>query len=192
MGTYRFHTMFHRFVILNALLLSLVSGQAVADQNAEGLDKLFGALATAEYRETALRLEREIWRVWLDSGDDRIDREMKAGIRTMSGGRLESAIRHFTRITEMAPKFAEGWNKRATAYYLNDELARSMHDIQKTLRLEPRHFGAIAGMGLIFLRQGDEHGAMSAFEQVLKIYPSAPGANAQVKRLRKKLKGQSV
>ena len=81
-----------------------------------------------------------------------------------SAGRLTAAIAEFGRVIEMAPDFAEGWNKRATAYYLNDELEASVADIQRTLVLEPRHFGALSGMGLIFLQSGDPRGALAAFE----------------------------
>lgn len=184
--------MFKPLVILSALLLSLAGGAVPADQNAEKLDPLFRELAAAEYQETALQLEREIWRTWLESGDEEVNSELRAGIRAMSDGRMDEAIRRFSEVTEMAPAFAEGWNKRATAYYLDDELVKSMRDIQRTLRLEPRHFGAISGMGLIFLQQGDERSALEAFEEVLKIHPMAPGARKHAERLREKLEGERI
>jgi len=167
-------------VILKQCVVALVlvaCGAAVhADQNAPNLDKLFKELARAEHPITAQQLEREIWRAWLDIDDEEVDSELKAGMRDMSSSRLEESIDHFTRVTELAPEFAEGWNKRATAYFYNGELARSMRDIQKTLSLEPRHFGAISGMGLIFLKQGNERAALEAFRRVLEIYPLSPSA----------------
>lgn len=183
--------MFKRFIVLTIALAGLAGG-ASADQNAENLDSLFRELAAAEYPITAQQVESEIWRAWLRIDDQEVDKEMKAGIRAMSTGRIDESIRHFTDVVEHAPGFAEGWNKRATAHYLNDELVKSMRDIQKTLELEPRHFGAISGMGLIFLKRGDERGALDAFEEVLKIYPMAPGAGKHVERLREKLQGQGV
>ncbi len=180
-----------RFVIVNLLLLVIASAAARADQNSAMLDPLFSELAAAQNAVAAMVLEQKIWRIWLASGDEDIDRELEAGISAMSGGRLEDAIRHFGTVIEMAPGFAEGWNKRATAYYLNDQPVKSMQDIRQTLDLEPRHFGAISGMGLIFLQTGDEAAALQAFEEVLKIHPKAPGASQQVLELREKL-GQGI
>jgi len=188
--------MFVRTLTFGALLLALAfhpaGGGARADQNAKNLDPLFRELAQAEYPMTAQQLESEIWRTWLDSGDAEVNSELKAGVRAMQGGSLEEAIDRFSAVIEMAPDFAEGWNKRATAHYLNGEPAKSMRDIQKTLSLEPRHFGAISGMGLIFLQRGDERAALDAFEKVLQIYPQAPGASKHAERLREKLEGQGI
>jgi len=184
--------MFERNLVLSSLLLALAGGPTLADQNAAKLDPLFRELGEATYPITAQQLEGEIWRTWLDSGDEEVNQALQAGIRAMHGGELEEAIQRFDKVIEMAPGFAEGWNKRATAYYLNGELAESMRDIQKTLSLEPRHFGAISGMGLIFLKRGDERSALEAFEEVLKIYPAAPGAGKHAERLREKLEGQGI
>lgn len=181
-----------RIVAVAALLLGLVASTAQADQNAKNLGPLFRELHAAKHPITASQLEGEIWRTWLDSGDEKVNKELQAGIDAMSEGNYEDSIDDFSKVIDMDPDFAEGWNKRATAYYLNGELAKSMQDIQKTLSLEPRHFGAISGMGLIFLQEGDERAALKAFEEVLKIYPMAPGANMQVERLKKKLGGPGV
>jgi len=184
--------MLFRFIIVNVLLLVIACTAARADQNPEKLDPLFKELAAAQNAVSAMVLEQKIWKAWLDSGDEDVNRALEAGISAMSSGRLDDAIRHFGTVTEMAPDFAEGWNKRATAYYLNDEPVKSMQDIKQTLELEPRHFGAISGMGLIFLQLGDEVAALHAFEEVLKIYPKAPGANQHARELRKKLEGQGI
>ncbi|MFZ0487655.1 MAG: tetratricopeptide repeat protein [Arenicellales bacterium] len=181
-----------RFVAIVTLLLGLAAGTAQADQNAKNLGPLFKELYAAKHPITASQLEREIWRTWQDSGDKEVNKELQAGIGAMSDGEYEESIDRFSKVIEMDPDFAEGWNKRATAYYLNGELAKSMQDIQKTLSLEPRHFGAISGMGLIFLQEGDERAALKAFEEVLKIYPMAPTASMQVERLKKKLDGPGV
>jgi tetratricopeptide (TPR) repeat protein len=106
----------------------------------------------------------------------------------MTTQRFDDAITIFSQITESAPRFAEGWNKRATAYYLNDDLVASVEDIRRTLALEPRHFGAISGMGLIFLSRGDEAGALDAFEAVLAIHPHAHGTRERVEELRQLLR----
>lgn len=179
-------------IAIVTLLAAGPAGAASADQNAGNLDKLFQELAKAEHAMTAQQLEREIWRAWLDTDDEAVEEELKAGMRDMSGSQFEESIEHFTRVTEMAPKFAEGWNKRATAYFYNGDLARSMRDIQKVLSLEPRHFGAISGMGLIFLERGDERAALDAFRQVLEIHPQSQSANQYVDRLSDKLDGPGI
>ena len=110
---------------------------------------------------------------------------MRYGVSEINRGRYDRAVEIFTQAIERAPEFAEGWNKRATAHYLNQNYSASVLDIEKTLRLEPRHFGAISGMGLIFLKRKDWAGALSAFEQVLEINPHAQGARAYVNGIKK-------
>ena len=161
---------------------------AWSDQTDERLDALFEILEASSARQEVQAAEVEIWRIWIESGRTEIDALMVEGVVAMSSQRLEDAITLFSQITERAPEFAEGWNKRATAYYLNDDYAASVRDIQRTLALEPRHFGAISGMGLIFLGRGDETGALAAFEAVLAIHPHAPGARQRVEELRKRLR----
>ena len=166
-----------------ALLLSLAAG---ADQTDQRLAPLFETLRTTGDPAAAQAAESQIWQIWMDSGDSAIDGLMMEGVRAMSSGRQEDAITIFGEITERAPGFAEGWNKRATAYYLNDDFVASVRDIQTTLALEPRHFGAISGMGLIFLSRGDETGALAAFEAAVAIHPNSPGARQRIEELRKR------
>ena len=110
----------------------------------------------------------------------------------MNTNRLDDAVERFTELIAAAPNFAEAWNKRATAYYLMERYEDSVRDIERTLALEPRHFGAISGMGLIFLQLGDEVGALDAFEKVLEIHPHARGARFHVERLRERLRGKQI
>ena len=173
-----------RLLPVAALLLSLA---AAADQNDQRLAPLFETLKSTGDAAAARAAEIEIWRIWIDSGNSDIDALMVEGVTAMSNARLEDAITIFGEITERAPGFAEGWNKRATAYFLNEDYVASVRDIQTTLALEPRHFGAISGMGLIFLSRGDETGALAAFEAVVAIHPNAPGARQRIEELRKRL-----
>ncbi len=188
MAVYRppFLSLFLSF--FGAAILATLPSPAWADQTDARLDGLFEVLATTSDMEAARAAEAEIWRIWFESGSEEIDALMVEGVVAMSTQRLEDAIALFGQITERAPEFAEGWNKRATAYYLNDDHVASVRDIQRTLVLEPRHFGAISGMGLIFLGRGDEAGALAAFEAVLVIHPGAPGARQRVEELRKRLR----
>jgi len=174
-------------VLLGAVLLMGVPSSGRPDQRDARLVALFEQLKTAGNRQTALAVEADIWRIWLESGREEIDALMAEGVSAMTGQHFEEAIDIFGQITARAPGFAEGWNKRATAYYLNEDYVASVQDIQTTLALEPRHFGAISGMGLIFLQRGDEVGALAAFEAVLAIHPHAPGARQRVEALRERL-----
>lgn len=174
-------------MVVGAALLLVLPSQAPADQTDARLDGLFEVLKTSNDRATARSAESEIWRIWIESGREDIDALMLEGVLAMNNQHLDEAIRIFGQITERAPDFAEGWNKRATAHYLNEDYVASVQDIQRTLVLEPRHFGAISGMGLIFLSRGDEAGALAAFEAVLAINPRAPGARQRVEELRRRL-----
>ena len=177
---------------LVATMMMFSVATASADQRSDRLNSLFSDLASEDLPVNAQQLEREIWQVWMDSGDDKVNLELTIGINAMNEGLMEDAIHQFSKVTEMASDFAEGWNKRATAYYFNDELEKSLLDIQKTLELEPRHFGAISGMGLIFMELGNERAALKAFEEVLRLYPTSPSARHHVEALRQKINDQMV
>ncbi len=172
---------------LVALAGVLAGSVARADQTDRRLGPLFERLTAAPDAASAIAIEAEIWRLWLDSGDAEVDALMGRGIAAMSAGDLAAAIEMFGQVIGRAPAFAEGWNKRATAYYLNDDLEASVADIRATLALEPRHFGALSGMGLIFIRTGDARGALAAFEAVLEVHPQSLGARARVESLRGRL-----
>ena len=176
------------------LAVSLAGGatDAAADQQDPRLGELFVALAEAPDSSTAVTIEAAIWQVWLDGGDAALNELMVQGIEAMNARRFRDAVGRFTALIDSAPAFAEAWNKRATVYYLMDRLEDSVRDIERTLALEPRHFGAISGMGLIFLQRGDEEGALGAFEKVLEIHPHARGAGFYVERLRERLQGKRI
>ena len=179
------------FGILTTLMMA-ASATGWTDQSDERLDKLFDRLRTTSDPLEAQIIEVQIWRIWTDSGQDEINALVEEGSRSMAQGIPKEAIAIFDRVVTALPDFAEGWNKRATAHYLNGDYTASMIDIERTLSLEPRHFGAISGMGLIFMVRGDEANALRAFEEVLKVHPHARGAKARVEELHKKLKAQGA
>jgi tetratricopeptide (TPR) repeat protein len=104
----------------------------------------------------------------------------------------EAALEHFTRVIEALPDFAEGWNKRATVNYLLGRFDASVIDIQKTLTLEPRHFGALSGMALINLSLDREREALKAFEAAMRVHPNLPGAETHIRELREKIRGKGI
>lgn len=163
-----------------------------ADQTDDRLDELFARLKVTGDPVQLATVEREIWAIWSQSGKNEVDEVLVRGAQAMTLGNFKRAIELFGHVIDLAPDFAEGWNKRATAYYLADDLDASVRDIQKTLALEPRHFGALSGMGLIFMQQGDLAGALMAFEQVLRVHPNSPPAKLRVQELRARLRRGSA
>ncbi len=176
-----------------ALTLGLAAAfPARAAQDDARLDQLFIRLKEAPTPAGAQAVERRIWAIWTASGRHKIDALMRDGIHQMNAGALDAALETFDTVVDQAPHFAEGWNKRATVHYLKGNMAHSMRDIQRTLELEPRHFGALSGMGLIFLERGDEAAALEAFERVLEIHPRARGVRERVESLRARVQGTRI
>jgi tetratricopeptide (TPR) repeat protein len=107
-------------------------------------------------------------------GNPAVANAMAQGAQAMSSKHYRSAYQYFSEVIDRAPDFAEGWNKRATVLFLAKAYDRSIRDIKEVLRLEPRHFGALSGLGLIFLRQGQFRPATQAFRDALAINPYLP------------------
>ena len=156
------------------------------------LDELFEALRAAADVHSARAVEARIWARWSQSGDAGADALLARGVAEMEAGALPLAVQTFGRVIEVMPGFAEGWNKRATAYYLMGDLERSVLDVERTLALEPRHFGALGGLGLIFDQLDDDAGALDAYERALKVNPHLPHARARIDSLRQKVRGQKT
>lgn len=175
--------------VLTTLLLGtfFINSGASADQTDEGLPPLFDALENASSSSSANDLESRIWQIWLQSDDEKTRLLLQQVVDAMGAGDLDEALLSSTELVEYAPEFAEGWNKRATVYYLMGQFNSSVEDIYRTLKLEPRHFGAISGLGLIFLRQGNQSAALQAFEQVLEVSPKSVNAQRSVDQVRKQL-----
>ena len=168
-------------------LITLNAGYAFADQNAEELPALFDDLKTASSQTEASGIETRIWEYWLEAPDDASAELIKEISLAMSGSDLAVALQLSDKLVESHPEFAEAWNKRATLHYLLGKNAESVADIRETIALEPRHFGAISGLGLIFLREQNFEAALEAFEQVLAISPASESAQQSVARLRQEL-----
>ncbi|NQW00431.1 MAG: hypothetical protein HQ483_12080 [Rhodospirillales bacterium] len=184
-----------RILLLMVTWVCLTAGAglpAIADQNDPRLDQLFSRLLETETTEQAVPIERQIWSIWLHRGDARIDNHMALGIKAMETGALLLSLREFSLVTVLDPQFAEGWNKRATVHYMMGNLQHSVSDIQRTLALEPRHYGAISGMGLIFDATGNPAGALKAWQQVLKITPYNAAVRQRVEALQSELEGKPI
>lgn len=163
-----------------------------ADQNDPKLDSLFERLLDVESLETAADIESQIWTIWLHRGESRVDSHMSMGIRAMNSGALKRSLQEFTKVIVLDPDFAEGWNKRATVHYMMGNLQHSVSDIQRTLALEPRHYGAISGMGLIFDATDNQPGALKAWQRVLKITPYNLAVKERVLELKALVDGKPI
>lgn len=172
--------------------LLIISTDLYSDQNDPRLNELFIELKQTENQETADQLTDEIWAIWRESPNKNVNQLMVQGRTAMSQGRLRLAVSIFDKIIEIAPDFAEGWNKRATVYYFMEEYEKSLSDVRETLKLEPRHFGATAGLGLIFLSLEFYDEALVAFERTLEINPHLSGPKRNVELLKKLLGEKSA
>lgn len=161
-------------------------------QNDPRLGPLFEQLLDAASPEDAQPVEQAIWQVWLLSGNGAVDAQMLRGLQAMGTGDNAAALAAFDAAIAAQPDFAEAWNKRATVNYMMGRLDASVIDIQKTLELEPRHFGALSGLGLINLALGRDREALKAFEAALKIHPHLPGADGHIRELRDKIRGKGI
>jgi len=163
-----------------------------ADQTDSRLDGLFQRLQEAPGPEEAQLVEGLIWQIWVQSDDGAVRGLMNDGVAAMSRGDHRHALGKFDQMVVIAPDFAEGWNKRATVHYLLGNYAQSLADIAKTVALEPRHFGALAGRGLVYVQLEDERRALKAFEEALAIHPNLTSAAINAEQLRKILQDRET
>ncbi|MEC8061043.1 MAG: tetratricopeptide repeat protein [Pseudomonadota bacterium] len=185
----------HRRGFILGLFLTLLAAAppAFGDQNDPRLDPLFSALRQAEDVTKARRVEAGIWRIWSQYGDDPIiDRMMRHGARLMAAEQMKRAAEVFDQVVTRAPAFAEGWNRRATLRFLTGDFDGSVADIRQVLNLEPRHFGALSGLGLIYMALERPQGALKAFERALQINPHMTSARRHAAHLRAQLKGKRL
>ncbi|MEO8754052.1 MAG: tetratricopeptide repeat protein [Casimicrobiaceae bacterium] len=131
--------------------------------------------------------ERAIWSIWSRSGDAEVDRLFAEGADHLANRRLSDSVAVFSRIIELKPDFAEGWNKRATALFLAGDLDASAADCDEVLKRNPSHFGALSGYGLIALQQGRLEQALLYFERALALNPNMAGVRANIEAIRESL-----
>jgi tetratricopeptide (TPR) repeat protein len=177
---------------LVVVFFATLAGVAHADQKDPRLDKLFQQLKTAANTESSQPIEEQIWEIWVESGDQNVDALMAIGVAALNDSDYAQAYRAFSRIVALAPNFAEGWNKRATVLYLMGRYDESIKDIGKTLALEPRHFGALSGLGLCNAQLQKEKEALDAFEKALAINPNMPGIKLDADEMKKQLGDKQI
>jgi tetratricopeptide (TPR) repeat protein len=175
------------FVVLMGCGLAIPSAEAGQDD--PRLKDLFGELKTATSSLEARMIEAKIWKIWAQNDNPRIDALMDRGIDAMSISDTDTALAAFDQVVKLDDKFAEGFNKRATVEFLRHDFAASVADIERTLQLEPRHFGALAGLGEVYLAMHKKAAALKAFEAALAIDPRLEHVQDAVKELKQQLEG---
>ena len=158
-------------ILIVSISLLFASKIALADQNDPRLNNLFKKLNETENQDEIRDLISDIWNIWYEIDDPKVIEYFEKGIQAMNLRNYPLAIRFFNNLIEEDPNFAEGWNKRATVHFMMGNFDQSMQDIIKTLELEPRHFGALDGMGLIFIHQGQFQQALDVYDKMLEIFP---------------------
>ncbi|GAB3302442.1 tetratricopeptide repeat protein [Hymenobacter tenuis] len=153
----------------------------------DSLDDLFARLREATTPAEIEVLQEGIWQIWLTTGNLVLDKHLEAGMRYLAADNYSTAISEFNALIEASPQYAEGWNKRATAYYLRGEYNASLRDVRETLRLEPRHFGALSGWATMLRMLGDDRGALRVLGRLEALCPAWPGLQSQLRDLRDRL-----
>lgn len=192
-GTYCLVMRLFAFVVLAFhLVIGAPFGAADARQDDARLDGLFARLHGTTDPQEALAVQAMIWAVWFESGNEEIDRLLAQGNDAMSAGAYDVALLQFNEAVEKDPDLAEAWNRRATLFFLMGDYEASIRDIDKTLALEPRHFGALSGLGLVNIRLERFQAALEAFHRALDANPHAVGAQKNIRALEKQIGGEDI
>jgi tetratricopeptide (TPR) repeat protein len=159
---------------------------------AYSLDTLFSALKIAPDDASAKAIEDRIWAIWTASGSDTCNLLMSRVKAATDDKDYDLAIKLLTAVIALKPDYVEAWNRRATVYYLKDDYAHALADIREVLSKEPRHFGALSGLGLILQDIGDDKDALEAYRKALAIDPHLENLPDVVKTLREKVEGREI
>lgn len=163
-----------------------------APEETAPLDKLFAELKRERNPQAADRIAKRIWSEWHKSGSASIDLMMKWSNDAVQAQKYDVALDFLDQVVTLQPGFAEGWNRRATVHFLMRQFGKSMADIERTLELEPRHFGALSGMAQIMKETGRKQLALNAWQRVIDIYPMMRSAQNEIATLSEELAGESI
>lgn len=165
---------------------------AATVSRADRIDALLASLRAETDPDTADEIENDILGLWLESDSDTIDLLMQWTLKAMERKQYSRALDFLDRIILLDPTYVEGWNKRATVYFLLDDYGKSIGDIGKVLELEPRHFGALSGLGIIMRAIGDDERAKAAFRAALDIDPHLQNIRDELDDLEATTSGQDI
>jgi tetratricopeptide (TPR) repeat protein len=166
--------------------------EVVEPSRAERLDMLFATLKTSSDAEAAKAAEDDIIKLWLESGSDTVDLLMGWTLAAIEEKNYALALDYLDRIIVMKPDYAEGWNKRATVHFLVDDYSKAIADIERTLALEPRHFGALSGLGTIMRDIGESERAVTAYRRALDVDPHLDNVKEALDEIEKEEAGEET
>lgn len=162
------------------------------EQVGSRLDKLFADLKRQRNEKAAERIAGNIWQEWFKSGSASVDLMMKWAGDAVEAKKYDVALDFLDQVIVLSPTYPEGWNRRATVHFMMQNFGKSMADIERTLELEPRHFGALSGMAEIMKTTGRKELALDAYQRVLAIYPMMRSAQNEVSELSEELAGEGI
>jgi len=156
------------------------------------LSNLYAHLSTATDAATANEVAQVIERVWLVSGSPTTSVLMERAAKALNEKQPQTALKFLDAVVELAPDFAEGWNRRALAFYMMNDFARAMGDLRRVLALEPNHFKALQGLGQLLKEVGQERGALEAYRKLLDVHPFIEGGEEAQRELEREVEGQGI
>ena len=178
------------FIFFYFLIIS--STNVFANNINEKLNKLFEELKISS-ESSSFEIEQKIWKLWSTHPDnDNLTLLLAEGSEAVNNNQFNIAIDIFTKVIELDPNWAEAWNKRATVHYLVGQYQKSQNDIEKVLKLETRHFGALAGQGLVNIKLKNYEKAIKSYEKALEIYPSMRSPEIMIKEIQALIKQELI
>ena len=175
------------FVFIFSFVSSAQSSQKVI------LNNLFDQLQIINNSKSSALLEQKIWSIWNEHPSDfKLTEKLEFGTELMQYGDYDYALKVFSNILENDPKWSEAWNKRATVFYMVGEFNKSQDDIDKVLELEKRHFGALAGQGMVNIQLKNYDKAKRSYQKVLEIYPAMKSPKVMIEQIEELIKRQSI
>ena len=180
-----------KFIFLFSFIILNFSQLTANERNIE-LNNLFEKLKD-DNPVLTFEVEQEIWKIWSTHPKDKnLTQMLSEGSDLVNNNKLNDAVRVFTKVIKLDPDWAEAWNKRATVLYLLGEFQKSQNDIDKVLKLEKRHFGALAGQGLVNIQLKNYEKAIMSYEKAQKIYPTMKSPKIMIKEIKELIKQQSI
>ena len=178
--------------IVSTILIFLISTFLYANDRSSKLDQLFIELKKNDLKLSS-NIEQQIWKLWsTHPTDQKLTAMLNEGSMLINDRKLFKAIKIFTEAIEIDPNWAEAWNKRATVYYLIGEYEKSQNDIDKVLKLEKRHFGALAGQGLVNIELQNYEKAILSYKMIEEVYPSMRSPKIMIKQINELIKRESI
>ncbi|HVV60771.1 MAG TPA: tetratricopeptide repeat protein, partial [Pseudolabrys sp.] len=156
------------------------------------LEFLFEALKIAPDETTAKEIEQRIWALWFVSPSDTANLLMARVRVAVEAKDLDLALKLLNALIKIRPDYVEAWNRRATIYFMKNDYGKSIADIREVLKREPRHFGALTGLGVILEEIGDDRHALEVFRRAVEVYPRIERVPDLIKTLQEKVEGRDI